>query len=117
MAQQEPRGDLLGRMVHWTLLGGATASAALLICGLWVMLAQGPPHIEAVHGFGQLVPRALAGEGVAIVDLGLVVLMLTPASRVVVLAVGWALRRQWRMAAVALTVAALLAFSIGLGVG
>ena len=117
MSQQESRGDPLGRMVHWTLLSGATASAALLICGLSVMLVQGPPQLEVVHGFGQLVPRALAGEGVAIVDLGLVVLMLTPASRVVVLAVVWTIRRQWRMAAVALTVAALLAFSIGLGAG
>jgi len=117
MPRNESRGDPLGRLVHWTLLGGVMASAALLICGLSMMFAQGPPRVDAMHGFGRLIPRALAGEGIAIVNLGLIALMLTPASRVVVLTIAWATRRQWRMAAIGSTVAALLAFSVALGAG
>jgi hypothetical protein len=43
--------------------------------------------------------------------------MLTPFSRVIVLAIGWLLARQWRFGIVALCVLCLLALSVILGTG
>jgi uncharacterized membrane protein len=43
--------------------------------------------------------------------------MVTPILRVVVLLAGWAIDREWRFSAVALTVLALLIASLLLGVG
>jgi hypothetical protein len=117
MRDETSRSDRLARVVHWTLLGGVIASAALLVAGL--VLARGTPVApgEPVSRLGRLAARALAGDGVAVLDVGLLVLMLTPVCRVAVLAVGWLLARQWAMALVALTVAAMLGLSVGLGVG
>jgi uncharacterized membrane protein len=56
-------------------------------------------------------------HGPAITTLGLLVLMVTPIMRVVVLLVGWAARRDWLFAAVALVVLALLILSLLLGAG
>ncbi len=117
MTMPETRDDSLGRVVHRTLLGGVILSAALLVCGLSVSLVQGAGADEAASGLGQIVRGAAAGQGVAMVNLGLIVLMLTPASRVAVLAVGWASRGRWRQAGIALAVALLLGISIVLGTG
>jgi uncharacterized membrane protein len=43
--------------------------------------------------------------------------MLTPILRVLVLAIGWLLEKEWRFAAIALCVLALLATSVVLGTG
>jgi uncharacterized membrane protein len=43
--------------------------------------------------------------------------MLTPILRVIVLGVGWLLEREWRFAAIAFFVLALLATSMVLGTG
>ena len=61
--------------------------------------------------------KAAKGDGTAILQLGLLVLMLTPVARVVVLAVGWLVDREWRFALVALFVFALLMTSLILGTG
>jgi len=61
----------------------------------------------------------LAGEanGVAWMQLGVLVLLFTPVLRVLVLAIGWAIERDWRMALVALVVLVLLAISLVVSVG
>lgn len=117
MRDKMSHSDRLARAVHWTLLGGVIVSAALLVAGL--VLAHGTPGapVEPVSRLGRLVARALAGDGVAVLDIGLLVLMLTPVGRVAVLGIGWLLGRQWAIALVALTVAAMLVVSVALGVG
>jgi hypothetical protein len=117
MRQDMARAGPLEKVVHWTLLGGVIASAGLLAYGLVLVLASHAPRAEAVHDPGALLRLALRGNGVAVLDLGLIVLMLTPAARVVVLGLGWLVRRQWHMALVAVAVAALLSLSIALGAG
>jgi uncharacterized membrane protein len=64
-----------------------------------------------------LFTQAIAGDGRSMINVGLIVLMLTPVVRVLMLAVGWSAARHWWMAGVAATVAALLAVSMALGVG
>lgn len=117
MPDDVQRPDRLARLVHLTLLGGVIASAVLLLLGLVMARGHEESVAEPVNQLGRLIERALSGDGVAVLDTGLIVLMLTPVCRVIVLGVGWSLRREWSMAAVALTVAILLAASVFWGVG
>lgn len=67
--------------------------------------------------FRHILAGALRGDGLSPLEPGLVLLMLTPAARVLILAVGWSCERNARSAATAFTVLALLIVSIVLGVG
>ncbi|HVX13402.1 MAG TPA: DUF1634 domain-containing protein [Pirellulales bacterium] len=107
----------LEHWVHWTLLGGLGVSAVLLLMGLIAMLAQGLESASPHEPVGRLVHDALQFRGSAVTTLGLLVLMITPIVRVVVLLVGWAARRDWLFASVALAVLSLLVFSLLHGVG
>lgn len=108
----------LAHWVHWNLLAGVALSGLLLIAGLTLSSARGrqmpqepPPPLRHV------VADALAGDGVAFMRLGLIVLMLTPVIRVVVLMLGWALARDYRFALVALAVLGLLSLGVLLSLG
>lgn len=102
--------------VHLALFAGLLASGALLVAGLVVGLAthdvgpESPPP-----GLFTLIADAVGGHAVALIDLGVLVLMATPALRVVVLFSGWWLARERRFALVAASVLALLVASVFLG--
>lgn len=112
--QRAPRLD---RWVQATLLSGIVLSGILLSVGLLTIFIRhearpvGPPSNLAV-----LVHSALAGNGLAMTELGLLALMITPLLRVAVLAAGWAYEGERRFAVVALVVLGLLGFSLFLGV-
>lgn len=114
---QEPRPERrLERAVHWALLGGLTASTALLLSGLVGAVARGGPRPDGPpRPFGEIARGAARGDPIALMALGLPLLIATPVLRVAVLAVGWALERNWRFAAVACAVLALLVASFLLG--
>jgi uncharacterized membrane protein len=110
--------EKLGRAVHLSLLSGLLVSGALLILGTTLAIKShasqpkgGPGSVETI------VSQAVHGNGIAILNLGIFVLMLTPILRVMVLGVGWLLEREWRFAAIAFIVLALLATSVVLGTG
>jgi uncharacterized membrane protein len=109
--------DSLARAVHRTLLSGLTASVLLLLAG-WVMLIVRP---QSEHQRATVVPtfvvRAAEGDGAALLELGLVLLMLTPVARVLVLAIGWLVHRDWTFGLIACCVLALLVLSLLLGTG
>ena len=112
----KPKRDRLAHVVHICLLTGLVASAALLLIGLIVAVGGGEPRPEGlVTDPRVLLPQAAKGSGVAMLQLGLWLLLFTPVSRVVVLAVGWGARREWSFAATAVVVLCLLAASIMLG--
>ena len=110
--------ERLNWAVHFSLLGGLLISGSLLILGAAVSLAshearspERPPGVETI------LSQAVHGHGSSILNLGILILMLTPILRVIVLAVGWSLQRVWRFAAIAFFVLALLATSMWLGTG
>lgn len=108
----------LARWVHWSLLGGVALSGLLLSVGLIASSAQNRPLPPgAPTSFTLTVRLALQGNGNALIYLGLFVLMATPVVRVAVLAVGWALVRDFRFAAVSGLVLALLGLAVVLGLG
>jgi uncharacterized membrane protein len=109
--------DPLRRVVHYSLLGGVSLSGLILVIGLTLGLSQAEAEPGTPPPFAVLLRDALAGHSTAVIDLGLLVLMLTPLLRVATLSLGWAIRRQWLFAAVAGLVFALLLLSMFLGVG
>jgi uncharacterized membrane protein len=113
--------DSLHRVQHWvhlSLVTGLVLSGGLLILGLVVALLSGQPRL---HGppppLRDVLRAAAAGEGDALLQVGLLVLVATPVVRVAVLALGWGLSGDRRFMAVSLVVLALLAVSFFLGVG
>jgi uncharacterized membrane protein len=110
--------DPLARWVHWSLLAGVLISGLLLIVGLVLTLSRNEFRTESLHlHVSMFIRDALAGHGPALLNLGIIVLMLTPICRVLVLCIGWLLERQYRMALVALCVLVLLAVSLVIAVG
>lgn len=107
----------LEHWVHWTLLGGLLVSAVLLVTGMLAMLTKGEIPTAGHEPLAELLRESAQFHGPALTVLGLLVLMVTPILRVVVLLAGWAIDREWRFSAVALTVLALLIASLLLGVG
>jgi uncharacterized membrane protein len=108
----------LRHWVHWALMAGVAASGALLVIGLILVFTFRQSRAEgSPPGLGELLAAALGGNGPAIIDLGLLLLICTPLFRVAVLAVGWLATGDFRFAAVALAVFGLLILSLVLGVG
>ena len=108
----------LGRAVHLSLLTGLLISGALLILGTVLSLARHEVRPGGKPGGAEsIVSQAIHGNGIAILNLGIFVLMLTPILRVIVLACGWLLEREWRFTAIAIIVLTLLATSVVLGTG
>jgi uncharacterized membrane protein len=111
---EEEHEHRLAHVVSWTLLSGLSASVVLIVLGWLLSLRQEPSEKTGNSG---LLTRALHGDATAILECGLLVLMLTPVARVLILAVGWALRRDWTFSLIAFCVLALLALSVVLGTG
>ncbi len=110
--------DRLNRAVHLSLLSGLSIGAALLVLGATLALTRQESHPEnGPVSVAAIISRATGGDGIAILDAGILILMLTPVSRVIVLAIGWLIERQWRLGIIALCVLALLLTSLILGTG
>jgi uncharacterized membrane protein len=101
--------------VHRVLLGGVVVSAALLIAGLTITLATGRESVAHHDSLLAVASAAARLDGPALTVLGLLALMVTPILRVIVLAIGWSLARDWRFAAVALVVLGTLIVSMTIG--
>ena len=108
----------LERAVRWCLISGLAVSSAFLLAGLVVVLTR---HVHANQSpparLSVLLRAAARGEGVSLLDLGLLALVATPIMRVAVLAVGWTLAGDRRFAAIAIVVLTLLGLGLALGLG
>jgi uncharacterized membrane protein len=114
---ETPKPDPLARAVHVSLLTGSAVSALLFVVGLTIALTSGKPRPDAAPQLDTALFRAaLQFDAVPLLDLGLLALMLTPLVRIVILAGGWALQRDFRFAIVAVTVLLFLIASLFIGV-
>jgi uncharacterized membrane protein len=104
--------DRLHRRIGWLLRIGLGASVLLLTSGMIVLFATGvqdAPSVRLWHLDGD--------AGLVLSTLGVTVLALTPALRVVALVALWWRERDWHFVGVALAVVATLAVGIFLGKG
>ena len=87
--ERRRRGD---RDIHtvsaWILRGGVVASTAVMLVGLLLSFAQGSPTVERMTtvgysgDIGAILRLAATGNGVALIELGILMLVMTPILRV-----------------------------------
>lgn len=105
----DPRTNALLTRV---LRSGLALSLAVLAAGLTVQLVSGPHRAVAVRMFDLFAPRPL---GERLMAAGVLLLALTPACGVVAVFAGFLREHDRRYAAVAATVAAVLAAAVVVG--
>ena len=104
--EESQESDRLHGYIAWILRIGLALSVLLFAAGLLVRLAAGTDGAPSVR------PWHLEGDlGLVLSTLGVTVLAMTPAVRVLALVVLWWRERDWRFVAVALAVV----FTLGVG--
>lgn len=111
--------DSLERRVGRLITVGTYAAVALLAAGVVVLLAAGRSPLE---GGPELEPGRLLADLAALrpegfLWLGLLAVIATPAARVAVALVGYALRGERVMVLVSAAILAVIAASVALGIG
>ena len=72
----------------WILRAGVVSSVAVMLLGLAAVFVRNPPTVDTMQSrpfsadFGAIVSHAAAGDGVAIMEIGILMLVLTPILRV-----------------------------------
>lgn len=114
------RGDLeIEDVSSWILRIGVVASVAVMLFGLGLSFARNAPSVEAMQtvafagGFRPLLLGLRAGAGTAFMELGILLLVLTPIMRVFTSMVLFAaVEKDWFYAAVTLVVLVMTLLSL-----
>lgn len=93
---------------------GLAASMALMAIGLTLAVGQARLRSHPV-ALGEILPFVERGRPSGFMAAGVVVLVATPVVRVLALAVGFAVERDWRFAAIAVAVALILGLGVVVG--
>ncbi|MHB0875302.1 MAG: DUF1634 domain-containing protein [Anaerolineae bacterium] len=112
---QVPRGGSPNAMLSRLLSIGIGLALSLIALGLLLALFRPVQQSTVATPFAQLPAAVASGDPAAVVSLGLVVLLATPAARVVALAVAYAERREWTFALLAVIVLLVLVTSFLVG--
>lgn len=111
----EPRAAAAERGAIVALLRiGLAACMALMAVGLAFAVGEADLRSHSV-ALGEILPSLARGQPSGFLAAGIVVLVATPLARVLALAVGFAMERDWRFAAVALAVAMILGLGVAAG--
>lgn len=102
------------RIVQWLLRGGLIVAVVLMATGFGMKLASGSHESPGVKLFSLGSADANADLVMAV---GVLVLALTPAFRVLALVVLWARERDWRFVGVACAVVVTLSLAVIVGHG
>lgn len=103
---------MMNKMLSRVLKTGLYSSLAITVLGLVLVTMQHIPT-EAVKAlpFGDLLSYLLRGNGTAVLDFGLVLLMLTPVARVVAAVYGYIREGDRRFALISFVVLVVLSIS------
>lgn len=112
-AHRDPASAAVSR----TLTAGVAASMICMASGYVLALLHGGPLPDSATPLPELAAGLRSGEPAAVMSLGLLALLATPAARVAVLIWQFARRREWLFVAVSLTVLGVLAASVVIGRG
>ncbi len=106
------------RVAGLILRTGMYLSFGVMLVGLgWVLIAGASIPADAEHhsiALDRLGPELTAGNPLAIVSLGVVLLLFTPGITLLSTIVTFVLARNWRFAGVATLIGATLLFSLSL---
>lgn len=105
----------LNQWISRVLTAGLLVSIAFLVAGVVLTVAR--PGLSAVHGtsVGQIPANLADLQPGGFFDLGLLVLVATPAARVIALLVGFIHRRMWLFSLFSLIVLVVLGLSAYIG--
>jgi len=123
MKKDSPFSDLslehmIGNLLRW---GVILAAAVVLAGGVLYLIQHGTDHADYHDFHGPLVPLngvsgimrdAAALHSRGIIQLGLLLLVLTPIARVILSAIGFIMERDWMYLAMTLVVLAVLLYSL-----
>ncbi|MBX5465524.1 MAG: DUF1634 domain-containing protein [Clostridia bacterium] len=115
-AEAGPPGVDLELMISWILRGGVLLSAAIMLGGFLLLLVHPPRVPYARPGeVAQVFDEARRGDPLALIDLGILVLVLTPIARVLLSVFVFLRERDLTYTLVTLFVLAVLVASFLLG--
>ena len=114
------RGDLeIQDLSAWILRAGVVSSVGIMLLGLALSFLKSPPTVAQMESlrfapdFRAIARGCLAGDGPAVIELGLLLLVLTPIMRVAGSMVLFAAEeRDWLYAGITLVVLALTLLSL-----
>lgn len=119
-----PRHSFETRLGHLLRFGVTTAALIIVAGGAIYLVRHGreTPDYRVFHGepselrsVGGIVHAAARGSGRGVIQLGLLVLVATPAARVLASGVGFAAQRDWLYVLVVSIVFVLLLYSLTVG--
>jgi uncharacterized membrane protein len=96
------------------LRAGFVCALALMAVGLGIALVRDQTIDGSVVSLGDIPGALLDGDAQAILDLGILVLLVTPVAVIVAALAAFARQRDWRFVGVCLALVAILASSVGL---
>lgn len=111
------RHDPLNDLVSRVLAAGLAASLGAMSLGLALSVLRGAPDYPAAVPLSELASALKVLDPNACMSLGIVLLLATPAVRVLVLLVGFLRKRDWAFAGIAAAVFLTLLLSLRLGSG
>lgn len=100
-------------VASWVLRGGVIASVVTMLSGLTISLIHSPLTMEKIQqdrfaaNWSQIFVEIGKGRGFAFIELGVLLLILTPILRVASSTVMFALERDWTYALITLVVLGL----------
>jgi uncharacterized membrane protein len=108
--------DLACNCISNILFAGSLCAALLLVLGLGLMLIRGNSADQignlAQSSFSDFLSALLKGESTAVINLGILAMMLTPFLRVSAAILSFLLEKDYRYAIIGLGVAVILLFTI-----
>lgn len=105
----------LNTTISRVLVVGLVTAVALLVVGAVLTLVRPDAVPIRATSLGGMADQLAAGEASGFLQLGLVVLLLTPFARVLALGVAFAGRRQWLFVGISAIVAGFLVVGAVLG--
>ena len=105
----------INRYIRIVLLVGMLLSVTVMVIGL-LMLALSEGTWEAAPlSLPEILEGIMNGNPIAVIDLGIIMLIATPLTRVIAALVAFALNREFRFVLVALMVLAVVGIAIVVG--
>ncbi|MDN5344585.1 MAG: hypothetical protein PWQ18_696 [Clostridia bacterium] len=115
VGKERDRQYALEHFVSRVLLIGVLTSVVLMLLGMGLLAFNPGLASDHVMPVGQVLREAIRLQPMALIDLGLIVLLLTPLARVIITGFGFALEKDWLFAAVSLGVLVILIISLAVG--
>lgn len=110
-------------MVSFVLRSGVIVSAAVIIAGLVLLVYHGLAGLQGgiatafnfPHTFGAVFAGVAKLDPVSVISLGLLLMIITPVTRVAVSIIAFAMERDWRYVGITALVLLVLLVSFALG--